>query len=93
MNFVLNNIIVKPKSGVYLKLLNSSVKVTQTGNYYTGDLAAVKFVAPTSNNYRLSSTSPVINKGTVITTYGITQDHYKSARLKGTAYDIGASEY
>jgi hypothetical protein len=93
MNYVLNNIIVKPKSGVYLKLLNSSVKVTQTGNYYTGDLAAVKFVAPTSNNYRLSSTSPVINKGVLITTYGISQDFYKAARLKGTAYDIGASEY
>jgi hypothetical protein len=93
MNYVLNNIIVKPKSGVYLKLLNSKVKVTQSGNYYTGDLAGVKFVAPTSNNYRLSSTSPAVNKGVVITTYGISQDYYKSARLKGAAYDVGASEY
>lgn len=93
MNYVINNIIVKPKSGVYLKLLNSKVKVTQSGNHYTGDLASVKFVAPASNNYRLSSGSPAINKGVSIASYGIAQDFYKSARLKGSAYDIGAAEY
>jgi hypothetical protein len=93
MNYVLNNIIVNPKSGVYLKLLNSAVKVTQLNNYYTKDINAVKFLAPSSFNYRLATGSPAINKGAVITPYAITEDYYKTSRIKGICVDIGASEF
>ena len=93
MNVVSNNIIVNPKSGVYLQKLNSKVKVTLANNLFTKNIADVKFVSPSTGNYRISTSSPAYNKGVDIALYNILQDYYKTARKKGVAYDIGASEY
>ena len=104
MNLVYNNVIVNPKSyatytyprtgnDAYVYLLGKTVKVTQVGNYFTRDINAPKFKSPSTFNYSLNTGSPAINKGTNIAVYNILLDHAQTARLKSTAYDIGAYEY
>jgi len=93
MNVCLNNIIVNPGNKVYVKTLSTNVKVDLANNYFTANINDVKFVNAGAYNYRLQSTSPAINKGRSIATYNIAVDFYKTTRLKGSAYDIGASEY
>lgn len=104
MNLVYNNIIVNPKSystysyprtgnDAYIYLLGKSVKIQSLNNFFTRDINAPKFAAPWSFNYALKTGSPAINKGYNITTYNIPLDFPRTARLKGSAYDIGAYEY
>jgi hypothetical protein len=99
-----NNIIVNPGSystytyprtgnDAYVYKLNKYIPVTLANNLFTRDINYVKFVGPSGNNYRLQSTSPAVNKGKDIKSYNIPNDFYKVARLKGTYFDIGASEY
>jgi hypothetical protein len=97
-NVCINNIIVNP--GTYDKYLQSSyvlllkgVPVINSNNYYTRTIGIVKFVDPATNNFKLQSTSPCINKGKDITIYNIPKDFYGSPRKNGLLYDIGASEY
>jgi hypothetical protein len=104
MNVIINNIIVNPGSyssytyprtgnDAYIYKLSSNVKIQLTNNYFTRSISAVKFANAAAFNYRQTSSSPTINKGRSISTYNIPKDFYKQTRLKGTAYDIGASEY
>jgi hypothetical protein len=104
MNLVYNNVIVNPKSystyayprtgnDAYVYLLGKTVKITTLNNYFTRDINAAKFVSPSTFNYSLATGSPAINKGTNIAVYNIPLDYAKKARLRGTAYDIGAYEY
>jgi hypothetical protein len=103
-NLVYNNIIVNPGSystyvyprtgnDAYVYLLTKTMPVTMQNNYFTRDVNAVKFVSPSTFNFALTSTSPVINKGTSISAFGITVDHALKPRLAGTLYDIGAYEF
>jgi hypothetical protein len=98
-NIVINNIIVNPGSfstyGTvsYVMTLNKMTNTEIANNYTTRNIGDVKFVNPGAFNYRLTSASPTINKGKSISTYNIATDFYNATRLKGTAYDIGASEY
>lgn len=103
-NLVYNNIIANPRSyssykyprtgeDAYVYLLNKSVVVKMANNYFTRDINAVKFVNPSSANFALKSGSPAINKGISIASFGIPLDFMQTARLKGSAYDIGAYEY
>jgi hypothetical protein len=69
------------------------VKVQKLNNYFTRDINAPKFVSPSTFNYALKTGSPAINKGTNIGALGIPLDFPNTARLKGSAYDIGAYEY
>jgi hypothetical protein len=104
MNVIMNNIIVSPGSygtyksprttaDSYVYKLSTNVKLTMSNNYFTQDIASVKFVNAAASNYRLVSGSPAINKGGVITDYSIATDFYQKARIKGAAVDIGAAEY
>ena len=104
MNLVYNNVIVNPKSystykyprsgnDAYVYLLGKSVKIKSLNNYFTRDIAALKFVNPSAFNYDLKSTSPAVNKGTDISIFNIPVDFAQGPRLKGSAYDIGAYEY
>ena len=101
---IYNNIVVNPGaystytyprtgSDAYVYKLNKYIPVTMANNLFTRDINYPKFVGPSSYNYRLQSTSPAVNKGKDIKTYSITSDYYKTARLKGSYFDIGASEY
>jgi hypothetical protein len=103
-NIVYNTIVVNPGSystytsprtgnDAYLYKLSSNVKVQASNNYFTRSITALKFVNAGANNYRLYSSSPAVNKGRSISTYNIYKDFYQQTRFKGSAYDIGASEY
>ncbi|HEY0656100.1 MAG TPA: right-handed parallel beta-helix repeat-containing protein, partial [Chryseosolibacter sp.] len=104
MNNVYNNIIVNPgkyssytypRTGndAYVYLLSKTMRASISNNYFTRDLAAVKFVNAAAYNYALTSTSPAVNKGYNISTYSIPVDYAQQPRLKGTSYDIGAYEF
>jgi hypothetical protein len=103
-NIVQNNIIVNPgnysklvypRTGndAYVYYLSKTMKVTNTNNLRTRNIADAKFVNAGAFNYALTSTSPGINKGANISSYSITTDYALLPRLKGTTYDIGAYEY
>jgi hypothetical protein len=47
--------------------------------------------SPSSKDFRLTSGSPAINAG--LTHSDVPDDHYKTARPQGSAYDIGMHEY
>jgi hypothetical protein len=101
---VYNNIVVNPGSystytyprtgmDAYVYKITKTIPLAVANNLFTRDINYPKFVAPSTANFRLSSTSPALNKGKNVDTYKIATDYYKTTRLKGTAYDIGASEY
>jgi hypothetical protein len=103
-NVIVNNIILNPGSyttyvyprtgnDAYVYRLNKTMNVQMSNNIFNRDVNYVKFVSTTAKNFRLTSTSPALNKGKDIRTYNIPIDYYRQNRLKGTAYDIGASEY
>jgi hypothetical protein len=103
-NIAINNIFVNPGSystytyprtgnDAYIYKLSSKVKLLVSNNYQTRSISAVKFANAASYNYKLVGGSPAINKGKNISTYNISKDFYNQTRLKGSYYDIGASEY
>lgn len=104
MNIVKNNLIVNPGSyssytyprtgnDAYVYLLDKTVKIQTSNNYFTRDVNAAKFVSASTGNYALTNLSPAVNKGALISTFNIVVDYAKKPRLSGTAYDIGAYEY
>jgi hypothetical protein len=99
MNYVLNNIVVNPGSystygeASFIMKLSKTTPAVIANNYTTRTIGNVKFVDPAGRNYRLATGSPAINKGQSISAYNIPSDFYKTSRLKGASYDIGASEY
>jgi hypothetical protein len=103
-NVVVNNIVVNPGSystytyprtgnDAYVYKISSKVNLEIGNNYFTRSISALKFVGYSSDNYKLTSASPAVNKGKNISTYGISKDFYKDLRLQLGYYDIGASEY
>jgi hypothetical protein len=101
---VQNNIIVNPGSystytyprtpnEAYVYKLSNKMTVQMSNNYFTRTIGNLKFANYSADNYRLTSTSPAVDKGKSISTYGIANDFYKDLRLQLNAYDIGASEY
>jgi hypothetical protein len=104
MNVIINNIIVNPGNcakyvyprtaqDAYVYKLSKDLRVDMRNNYFTTDVNELKFIDPITNNYRLVIGSPVIDTGADISSYAIGTDFYKKTRLRGLAYDIGASEY
>ncbi len=104
MNTIINNIIVNPgnyskytypRTGddAYVYKLSKNMHLDISNNHFTRDINSVKFINASTSDFRLSSISPTVNKGKNISTYAIIKDYYDQQRLKGAAYDIGASEY
>lgn len=104
MNTIINNIIANPgtinsyqhnrtSDDAFVYLMNATVKVRMQNNLYAKTVEELRFVDPARDNYRLSPNSPAINLGSDISRYRITHDFYKRARLRGMAYDVGASEF
>lgn len=93
VNLVINNVIIKPGTGVFIHPMNSSVKVTALDNYMNNDINACKFIDFNGGNYHLQPTSPLINTGTNASSYGVTFDYYVIKRPAGAAFDIGAAEH
>jgi hypothetical protein len=96
-NYVYNNIVVIDKSTgttvPHLLQLNKNMHVEIKNNLFARDIEEVAFVDVWDGNYRLSASSPARDKGTDISDYGIAKDFYLTKRLKGSQYDIGASEF
>ncbi|HEY9008843.1 PKD domain-containing protein [Ohtaekwangia sp.] len=92
MNHFINNIIIKPGSGVYVNKTMTSVKMDEANNYYSANIDDVKFANAAAGDYHLLSTSPALNKGASVSTYGVTFDFDNKARPSGGVYDIGAFE-
>jgi len=96
-NVCINNIIVNPgtfstyKESAYIRI-NKNAPTEKSNNYTTLTIGDVKFVN-SKNNFRLKTGSPAIDKGKDISSYVITKDFYNNERHKGSAYDIGASEF
>lgn len=103
MNVVINNIIVNPGNfskyvyprtpqDAFVYKLSNDVKVDLRNNFFTTSMDEVQFVNPALDNYRLNLTSGLVDRGADISLYAIGTDFYKKTRLRGLAYDIGASE-
>ena len=93
MNTAINNVIVSPGSGQYIKTNNSGVKLTASNNYTGTDVTAIKFKNYSADDFHLLPNSPLINTGADVSSRGITVDYYGTARPNGAAYDVGAVEY
>jgi hypothetical protein len=104
MNVFVNNIVINPgsygkypypRTGLdsYVYKLSKYVNLQMTNNKFTRSTIQMKFIDPTTNNYRLGVGSPAIDAGKNIGTYNIQKDFYLNQRLKGLAYDVGACEF
>jgi hypothetical protein len=97
-NVCINNIVVNPglfkeyAEGAFLQI-DKDVPVAKANNFTTLNINDIKFVDIKKNNFRHQSSSPAVNQGADISTYNIQFDFYKEGRKKGSAYDIGASEF
>src|SRR5690606_3506332 len=67
-------------------------RLTESNNYTTMDIGAVKFVNASGGDYRLAAGSPAIDKGTNTSKYGVSFDLGNGGRPAGAAHDIGAFE-
>lgn len=97
-NVFANNIVVNPGSyGTYgeasYAMLLKGVKADIGQNYFTRTIATVKFADVNARNYRLQTGSPAIDIGRDVSPFNIARDFYDAPRLKGAAYDAGASEH
>lgn len=93
MNTIINNAFVQSASVQAIVRKSNAVKVAYSNNYVTTDLNWYKFVNYGADNFHLQSSSPLINKGANVLSYGVTFDYYGAVRPSGTAFDIGATEY
>ncbi|GAL83341.1 hypothetical protein MYP_567 [Sporocytophaga myxococcoides] len=92
---VYNNIIAKVGPGrSLLKRANDVTLFEESNNYLTNTIEDVKFISGTAPyNVHLQSTSPAIDKGKDLTSYGVTKDFDLAPRPSGAAFDIGAFEF
>lgn len=91
-NKVYNNILVVPGSGKFLNT-KSGLKLEESNNIMTKNIADLKFKSPSQNDYSLTASSPAIDKGMNVSSYGITFDFSNTSRPAGNGYDIGAYEF
>jgi hypothetical protein len=92
MSYFYNNIVVNQKTP-YIYLNNANVKWTEANNIKTLDINSVRFVSPSTNNFRLQSNSPAINTGRDVGSFGVSFDYDGKSRPSGSAYDLGAYEF
>ena len=91
-NQVKNNLVIGGAKAVALKY--DGVTNTQVSdNYRAGSASEARFVNVGGGDYRLSSSSPCVNQGADVTSYGVTFGMAGTSRPKGGALDQGAYEY
>lgn len=93
MNTVINNVIVQKAGLPTIITKSSSVRLKALNNYFGTDVNVCGFNNYKYGNYRLLSSSPFINKGADVSSYGVLIDFYGNRRLNGGASDMGAAEY
>lgn len=104
LNTLVNNLIVNPgnydlyendptsKTGLdsYINAANPNVLID--GNYFTRDISQVGFENVGSNNFDLLDSSPAIDIGIDVLSFGVTFDFFNNNRPAGTNFDAGAIE-
>ncbi|HYC85186.1 MAG TPA: right-handed parallel beta-helix repeat-containing protein [Chryseosolibacter sp.] len=101
---IYNNIIVNPGSfakyvyprtpnDAYVYKINKYIPLTMSNNLLTTDILTVGFKDAANGNYRITESSPARDQGRDVSSLDIMFDYYGLSRLRGTAYDIGATEY
>ena len=93
MNTAINNVIIKPGLGVAIQKKSTGVKLTASNNYTGDDVTILGFVNYYSDDFHLKPSSPLINAGADVLSYGVSTDYYGILRPSGIAFDIGATEY
>ncbi|MEN0052841.1 MAG: right-handed parallel beta-helix repeat-containing protein [Mucilaginibacter sp.] len=93
MNTVINNVIIQANTAQAIIRKSTSVKLTSTNNYTNKDVNTCKFVSYSTDNFHLQSSSPLINKGANVLSYGVNTDYYGTLRPTGKIFEIGATEY
>ncbi|MEX1241456.1 MAG: Ig-like domain-containing protein [Cyclobacteriaceae bacterium] len=90
-NVLYNNLLVNCTSA--WDKLYSVNDWTKGNNIVIPNLADAKFVDPAIDDYRLQPTSPAINAGTDVTSFGILIDYDSLPRPAGATWDAGAFEF
>jgi hypothetical protein len=93
MNTVINNVIIQSNTDLAIIRKSTSVALTASNNYVSGDVATCKFVNYAGSDCHLLPSSPLIDKGQNALSYGVGSDYYGKPRPSGAAFDIGATEY
>lgn len=93
MNTVINNVLIQSTSVQAIIRKSTDVKLTASNNYVSTDVNTCNFVNYGGDNFHLQSSSPLINNGANVLSYGVKVDYYGAVRPSGTAFDIGATEY
>ncbi|MCL6524176.1 MAG: putative Ig domain-containing protein [Thermoflavifilum sp.] len=86
----------KPDSGFYIPPASSigyQVKYDIKNNLLIQDINKAGFVNPSAGDYHLLPSSPAVDAGMDLRTYGIYSDFDGNTRPYGRAFDIGAYEY
>ncbi|GAB4045376.1 hypothetical protein GCM10028810_17220 [Spirosoma litoris] len=92
INTIANNILVNIWQNRYVTFAQGAT-ATQTNNLTSSSITAMQFANADSLNFQLTSTSPAINAGINLASWGITDDIIGTDRQAGQGYDIGAYEY
>jgi len=93
MNTVINNVIIGSESLLPIIKKSSNVKLTASNNYTNNDVNTCSFVNYNGGNFHLLSSSPLINAGANVLSYGVAFDYYGTQRPDAGAFAIGATEY
>jgi len=89
-NIFYNNIVTDP-GGDYTWYY-SSASAAESSNVYAASTAAVGFINPAEDDYRLRLGSPAVDSGLDLSAYGLSYDLENTPRPIGDAWDIGAYE-
>ncbi|QJW88148.1 right-handed parallel beta-helix repeat-containing protein [Spirosoma taeanense] len=97
-NSLINNVIVNintKNSTDPFKYISfgQQAKAEEMNNVTTQTVASLKFLDQAIGNFRLTAGSPLIDKGTDVSSLGITSDLADRVRPQGAGFDIGAFEF
>jgi hypothetical protein len=106
-NKIANNVIIKPGNYGYYDTLNTSfnpqdafimltdknISVDTFSNQWSMNCNNLGFTDTLTYDFTLLPSSPLIDAGADLTSYGILFDIYNYTRPYGTAYDIGPFEF
>jgi hypothetical protein len=93
MNTVINNAIIQSDLVLPIIKKSSNVKLTASNNYVANDVSPCQFVNYAEDDFHLLSSSPLINAGANVLSYGVEFDYYGTQRPSADAFAIGATEY
>ena len=98
-NKVFNNLIIKPgtfdqyKNPIQCYInYNKMEDLDTSSNYFTQLISPFIDLDSISSIKQFTSTLPITNKGTDVSSFGIDYDFHKTARIKNDTTDIGAFE-